>query len=70
MGIQIQNKVVRLKKTTEVAKDMPLQAGQELEIVRDVGYVNGNMVPPVYQDLFYNWITGNPDLFDDVTKKW
>lgn len=70
MGIQIQNKVLRLKKAAEVAKDMPLPAGQELEIVQDVVYVNGNMVPPVYQPLFYNWIVGNPDLFDDVTKKW
>lgn len=70
MSIKIRNKVVRLKKSAEVAKDMPLQAGQELEIVQDVVYVNGNMVPPAFQELFYNWITGNPDLFDDVTRTW
>ena len=70
MGIQIQNKVVRLKKSAEVAQDMPLPAGQELEIVLDVVYVNGNMVPPTYQSLFYNWIISNPDLFDNITRKW
>ena len=68
--VQIYNKVYRLKKAAEVAKDMPLPAGQELEIVMDVVYVNGHMVPPAMQELFYMWITGNPTLFDDVTKKW
>ena len=66
----ITNKVFRLKATTEVAPGMPLQAGQELEIVTDVVYVNGNMVPPEMQSLFYNWIINNPTLFDDVTKNW
>ena len=66
----ITNKVFRLKHAAEVAKGMPLQAGQELEIVTDVVYVNGNMVPPDMQPLFYNWIINNQGLFDDVTKNW
>lgn len=66
----IANRVYRLKKATEVAKNMPLPAGQELEIVTDVVYINGNMVPPAMQSLFYGWIVSNPTLFDDVTKKW
>jgi hypothetical protein len=68
--IQIKNKVYKLKKATEVAKNMPLPAGQEIEIVMDVVYINGNMVPPNMQDMFYNWVTKNPDLFDNVTKLW
>lgn len=66
----IQNKVVRLKKAGEVGPNMPLPAGQELEIVMDVVYVNGNPVPPAMQPLFYGWIKNNPTLFDDVTRKW
>ena len=66
----IQNRVYRLKETTEVAKDMPLKGGQELEIVMDVVYVNGNMVPPHMQEMFYGWIVNNPTLFNDVTKNW
>jgi hypothetical protein len=66
----IQNRVYRLKETTEVAKDMPLQGGQEIEIVMDVVYVNGNMVPPHMQAMFYGWVVKNPTLFDDVTKNW
>lgn len=66
----IKSKVYRLKKTTDVAKNMPLQAGQEIEIVMDVVYVNGNMVPPDMQPLFYEFVTKNPALFDDVTKNW
>lgn len=66
----IQNRVYKLKNAALVAKDMPLPAGQELEIVTDVVYVNGNMVPPEMQSLFYTWIVNNPTLFQDVTKNW
>jgi hypothetical protein len=66
----IVNKVFKLKKDSEVAKDMPLKAGQEIEIVTDVVYVNGNMVPPNMQKLFYGWVVNNPTLFYDVTKNW
>ena len=66
----IQNKVYKLKKAASAAKDMPLQAGQEIEIVMDVVYVNGHMVPPAMQRLFYDWITNNSTLFDDVTRRW
>jgi hypothetical protein len=66
----IKNKVYKLKKATEVGKDMPLQAGQEIEIVMDVVYINGNMVPPSLQPLFYNFIIKNENLFDDVTRTW
>lgn len=66
----IQSEVYKLKEAALVAKDMPLQAGQELEIVMDVVYVNGNMVPPNMQGLFYSWITNNPTLFNIVTKNW
>jgi hypothetical protein len=68
--INIKNRVYRLKAAAEVGKDMPLPAGQELEIVQDVVYVNGYMVPPMMQALFYGWVINNPTLFDDVTKQW
>lgn len=66
----IANRVYKLKKAGQVGPDMPLPAGQELEIVTDVVYINGNMVPPSMQQLFYGWIVNNPTLFDDVTKNW
>jgi hypothetical protein len=66
----IKSRVFRLKNDAEVAKDMPLKAGQEVEVVLDVVYVNGNMVPPVYQPIFLKWVNDNPTLFDDVTKNW
>lgn len=67
---QIQNRVYKLKKATLIKKDLPLQEGQELEIVTDVVYMNGYMLPPEMQNLFYSFIKNNPSLFDDVTKKW
>ena len=49
---------------------MPLKKGQELEIVTDVVYINGNMIPPLMQDLFYRFIINNQNLFQDITKNW
>jgi hypothetical protein len=66
----IKNKVYRLKQATEVAKGMPLPAGQEIEVVMNVVYVNGHMVPPVHQPLFLNWLSKNPSLFEDDTRTW
>lgn len=66
----IKNKVVKLKIDSEVAKDMPLKKDQEIEIVMDVVYINGHMVPPAVQKTFHNWVTSNPHLFDDVTRNW
>lgn len=66
----IQNRVYRLKQEAQIAQGISLPSGQELEIVMDVVYVNGNMVPPDMQQLFYSWIINNQSLFDDVTKNW
>jgi hypothetical protein len=66
----IQNRVYRLKKDALVAPNIPLPAGKEIEIVTDVVYIDGNMVDPLLQGVFYRWIINNPTLFDDVTKIW
>lgn len=66
----IKNRVYKLKKSVEIAKDMPLQAGQEIEIVMDVVYINGHMVPPSLQAIFYDWVVNNQNVLTDVTKNW
>ena len=66
----IKNKVYRLKQDVEVAKGMSLPSGQEIEIVQNVVYINGNLVPPNFQDLFLNFIINNPNLFQDDTREW
>jgi hypothetical protein len=66
----IKEMVYRLKADALVGPNMPLNKGQEIEIVMDVVYVNGYPVPPALQPTFYNWIKNNPDLFVDVTKKY
>jgi hypothetical protein len=66
----IKNKVYRLKQAAEVAKDMALPAGQEIEVVMGVVYVNGNLVPPTFQQLFMSWLENNPSLFEDDTRNW
>jgi len=66
----IVSRVYKLKEDVEIGKDMPLKKGQEIEIVMDVVYINGNMVPPSMQPLFYGWVKNNLTLVDDVTKNW
>ena len=66
----INNRVYRLKQDVEIGKDMPLKRNQEIEIVTDVVYIGGNMVPPNLQNLFYSFVMNNPKLFDDVTLSW
>lgn len=66
----ITNRVYRLKKDIEIGQDMPLKSGQELEVVMDVIYINGFMVPPAMQNLFMKFLLNNGELFEDVTKNW
>ena len=49
---------------------MTLQAGQEIEIVMNVVYMGGFMLPPEMQPLFLEWIKNNPALFEDDTRNW
>lgn len=66
----IKNRVYKLKKTVEVARGLTLQAGQEIEIVMNVVYMGGFMLPPEMQLLFLEWIKNNPALFEDDTRNW
>ena len=66
----IKSKVFRLKEAKEVMQGASLPKGQEIEIVMDVVYVNGNMVPPSMQPIFYEFVTKNPSFFEDDTRDW
>lgn len=62
----IVNKVYKLKKDVDVAKDMPLKAGQLIQIVNDVVYINGGVIQKELQGLFYSFVVKNLDLFIDI----
>ena len=64
----IQNKVYRLRRPHTLMKDMTFKGGEEFHIVTDVVYMQGAMLPPEMQPMFYNWITKNPQLFIDDTR--
>ena len=66
----IQNKVYRLLETSQLTPELKLDKGTELEIVMDVVYMGGYMLPPSLQPLLYNWIINNPKLFKDDTRKF
>lgn len=66
----IQNKVYRLKHPHKLAKDLEFKGGEEFHIVMDVVYMQGAMLPPEMQSMFYNWLTKNPKLFVDDTRQF
>jgi hypothetical protein len=51
-------------------KDMTFKGGEEFHIVMDVVYMQGHMLPPEMQNMFYDWLTKNPKLFVDDTRQF
>jgi len=66
----LKNGVYKLLKSAEVGQGMPLPAGQEIEILNGVVYVNGFMVDTRLQEVFYNFVLNNQNLFKDDTRTW
>ena len=64
------NGVFKLKQDASMGRDLNFTAGQEFELVNRVVYMGGHPVPPNMQGMFLNWITGNPNLFQNVTVIW
>ena len=63
-------RVLRLKRETTLQNGVKFPAGQEIEVVMDVVYMGGYPLPINMQAMTLHWIKENPNLFDDVTKKW
>mgnify|MGYP003637210029 CR=1 FL=1 len=59
----IKSSIFKIKKDIEIGKGMLMKKNDEIEVVMDVCYVHGNMVPPEFQNLFYSFIIKNPELF-------
>lgn len=66
----IQNKVYRLKRDHTLMDNLSFESGEEFHIVLDVVYMKGAMLPPEMQNMFYNWITKNPKLFIEDTRRF
>jgi len=58
---KISQKILVLKKDAEINKELKFPSGTEFEIVTDVVYMAGFLIPPAMQSLFYNWLTKNMD---------
>ena len=69
-NIMIANRVYRLLKDSRLQNGIEFKAGQELEIVMDMVYVQGYPLPLNVQATVYNWITSNPTIFKDDTRNF
>lgn len=66
----MKNQVLKLLVDAKLNNGIEFKAGQELEIVMAVVYINGNMLMPSMQASTLEWIKANPTLFKDVTRNW
>lgn len=66
----IKERVYRLKEDAQAPFNVELKKNTELEIVMDIVYMGGYPLESVMQKQFYQWITQNPNLFEDTTKNW
>lgn len=62
--------VLKLIKDVDLGNGITLSKNQEIEIVEDVVYINGNMLDTRYQTQIFNFVTNNKTLFVDVTRSW
>jgi len=69
--VKVASRVYRLKEPIHlnIGQGMDLKGGTEIEIVMDVVYMQGFMLPASLQNYMFKWITGNPDLFQDDTRR-
>ena len=69
--VKIASRVFRLKEPTHlnIGQGIDFKGGEEIEVVMDVVYMRGFMLPPSLQNYMFTWITGNPELFDDDTRR-
>lgn len=63
-------KILRLTKDVNVTNDMKLTKGTEFTIVNDVVYMEGLVVPPGTQNLLYNFIVNNQNLFREDHRRF
>lgn len=66
----IDNKIFVLKQPHKLMDGVEFKGGEEFHIVTDVVYMNGAMLPPDLQPVFYDWITKNKHMFFDDTRKF
>ena len=70
---KINQKILRLKKDAQINDDLKFTVGTEFEIVGDVVYMKGYLIPPIMQKLFYDWLVknmGDVNLFKDDFRRF
>lgn len=66
----ITNKVFRFLQGITLPNGVKFEAGQEIEVVMDVVYVQGYPLPQYMQSTVLSFILQNPSLFRDDTRDW
>jgi len=62
--------VYKLVNDYTLMEGIDLKRGQEFEVVQNVIYVNGYPLDPNMQGHFYQWMTAQPKMFENVTRNW
>lgn len=68
--MKISNKVFRLKVDFQLSPNILIPKGKEIEVVRDVIYMDGYPLYLAYQKTFLDWILANPNSLSNETKMY
>ena len=66
----MKNGVYVLKSDYTFPSGFKFNKGQEIEIVENVVYVNGQLLAIEFQNSILNWMKNNPNLFVNDTRTW
>lgn len=72
-NIKIKQKILILKKPAKINNDMKFDVGTEFEIVRDVVYMGGLLIPPQIQPTLLNWLMenmNNKEMFKEDLRRF
>jgi hypothetical protein len=63
----MENVRYRIMSDFAVSRDIILKQGQEIGILNNVVYVDGNLVPLLMQDIFFRFVKENQNILRDIS---
>jgi hypothetical protein len=63
----MENVRYRIMSDFAVTRDITLKQGQEIGILNNVVYVDGNLVPLLMRDIFFRFVKENQNMLRDIS---
>ena len=66
-NMEINNVRYKLTEDVSLTNEITLKKGQEIGVLNYVVYVDGNLIPPLMQQMFYGFIKNNQNILKDIS---